>query len=877
MKRKIPNAPPRWADRMLEWYCDPSILDEVQGDLHEAFFARQSRVGILKAQLLFIYEVLFSLKWRNRKRYQIHSFNSFTMWNNYFKIALRNFSRHKLYSFINVFGLALGIACVLLLTLFVINENNYDRFHTNANRIFRIAQKLKDAQGVVIEHSASLPWAAGPALQTDYPDVVNVRMYKAWQKSPLINYEELEKGFYEEEVFFVDTTFFRIFSFPLVKGNPETALQNPQSVVITESMATKYFGDADPMGKTLELENALELTVTGVAKDVPSNSHFHFDFLIPLLNIGDIFQATGNQWGWTGWYWNPVHTYVLLPERYTELTFNDELKKFVAKNFPEGLRDENELHTQRLTDIHLRSNLYQEIEPGRSESSIQIAISIAAFILLIASINFVNLTTAQSTQRAKEVGLRKVMGSTRSKLITQFFSESILLCVLSFALALGLMALCLPAFEGLVETQLNLEQLIKPDLVVIVLLCVLALGVVAGLYPAILLSGYQPVKILKATGTSSTGGFAALFRKSLVVLQFTISVVLVISTIIIFQQHQFLTEKSLGFAKDEIVMIPIQGTTIKQKRTDFKNELKKNSQVVAACAISDILGRDVPNRPFGIPGYDDRQDLPGLFTDHDFVQTFDVDLIGGRDFSEDNANDVNTFIINKAMLEVLKDKQWENQPIQWGSQPHPIIGLVDDFHFADLRQTVRPLFIGFADSFLGYIAVRVRPGDVMATIRALDETWRLFEPERPFIPFFLNDELNQIYKAEKNMGAVVSTFSGLAIVIACLGLFGLATYTVNLRVKEIGIRKVLGAAVHDIVGLITKDFVVLVVVANIIAWPLAWYVMDKWLGSFVYRTEIGWWIFALVGALTLIAALLTTGFQSLKAASMNPTEIIKEE
>jgi len=799
------------------------------------------------------------------------------MWNNYFKIAIRNFSRQKLYSFINVFGLAIGIACVLLLTLFVLNENSYDRFHQKADRIYRVAQKMSGADGTIVEHSASLPWAVGPALQTDYPDVVNVRMYKAWQKSPLINNEESEKGFYEKEVFFVDTTFFRIFSFPLLKGNPETALKNPQSVILTESMAFKYFGDVDPMGKTLTLENNMDLTVTGVAQDVPPNSHFHFDFLIPLLNIGDIFQATGNQWGWTGWYWNPVHTYVLLPERYTEDMFNDELKKFVTKNFPQGLRDENELHMQRLTDIHLRSNLYQEIEPGRSESSIHIAVSIAAFILLIASINFVNLTTAQSTQRAKEVGLRKVMGSTRATLVTQFFSESILLCYLSFLLGAILIALCLPFFEALVETKLNLEQLITPEFISVVLISVLLLGISAGLYPALLLSDYQPVKILKSTAASSSGGFAAFFRKSLVVLQFTISVVLVICTTIIFQQHQFLTQKSLGFAKDEIVMIPIQGTSIKQRRTEFKNELKKNSQVLAACAISDILGQDVPNRPFGIRGYDDAQDLPGLFTDHDFVQTFGVELLGGRDFNEVNANDRNTFLINNAMLEILKDKQWENQPIRWGQQDHPIIGLVEDFHFADLRQSVRPLFIGFADSFLGYIAVRVKAGDVRSTINALDGTWKLFEPERPFVPFFLNDELNQIYKAERNMGEVVSTFSVLAILIACLGLFGLATHTVNLRVKEIGIRKVLGALTFDIVGLITKDFVMLVIMANLIAWPLAWYTMDKWLGSFMYRTDMAWWIFTLVGALTLLAALLITGFQSFRAASVNPTEIIRNE
>ncbi|MEQ8425368.1 MAG: ABC transporter permease, partial [Cyclobacteriaceae bacterium] len=543
------------------------------------------------------------------------------------KIAIRNFSKQKLYSFINVFGLALGITCVLLLTLFVLNEQSFDRFHAKQNQIHRVVQKVSGPDGTIIEHSSSIPWAVGPALQTDYPDVPNVRMYKAWQKSPLMKYEGLEKGFYEKEVFFVDTSFFNIFSFPLVKGNPATALQTPQSVVLTESTAFKYFGDEDPLGKTIKLENSLDLTVTGVAKDVPPNSHFHFDFLIPLLNIGDIFQATGNNWGWTGWYWNPVHTYVLLPERYSGTDFNGELKKFVAKNFPEGLREQNELYTQPLNSIHLHSTLYQEIEPGRSESSIQIAISIAAFILLIASINFVNLTTARSTQRAKEVGMRKVMGSTRNKLIAQFFSESILVCLLSFALSFFLIALFLPAFETLVNAHLNLAYLVTPRFVLIVISSVLLLGVAAGLYPALLLSSYQPVKILKSTSSGSAGGFAALFRKSLVVLQFTISVVLVVSTIIIYKQHHFLTEKNLGFKKDEIVMIPIQGTVIKGKRTEFKNELKNNSQVVAACAISDILGQDVPNRPFGIVGYDGPQDTPGLFTDHDFVKTFGLNML----------------------------------------------------------------------------------------------------------------------------------------------------------------------------------------------------------------------------------------------------------
>ena len=867
--------PPRWADRILEWYCDPKLLDEIQGDLHEAFYSRLESKRKFKAKLFFIKEVFQSLRWENRKSRQPST--NLGMLNNYFKIAIRNFGKQKLYSFINVFGLALGIACVLLLTLFVLNEKSYDQFHTKQDRLFRVVQRVTEPDGKVIEHSASIPWAVGPAMHTDYPDAPNVRMYKAWQKSPLIKYENLDKGFYEQEVFFVDTTFFNIFTFPLIKGNPATALQHPQSVVLTESIARKYFGEADPMGKTLRLENSMDLTVTGVAKDVPPNSHFHFDFLIPLLNIGDIFEATGNQWGWRGWYWNPVHTYVLLPDRYSETDFNNELKNFVTKNFPEGLRDQNELYVQPLSSIHLHSNLYQEIEPGRSESSIHIAISIAAFILLIASINFVNLTTARSTQRAKEVGMRKVMGSTRDRLVVQFFSESILVCLLSFLLSLLLIGLFLPAFEMLVNAQINLAYLVTPKLVIMVVAGVLLLGLLAGSYPALLLSSFEPVKILKSSSGGSGSGFASLFRKSLVVLQFTISVVLVVSTIIIYQQHHFLTEKNLGFEKDEIVMIPIQGTVIRDKRKEFKDELKKNSQVVAACAISDILGQDVPNRPFGFVGYDAPQDTPGLFTDHDFAETFGVKLLGGRDFNEENENDQYTFLINESLRQNLKDPVWENQPVKWGRQDRPIIGLVEDFHFADLRQPIKPLLIGFADSFLGYIAVRVKPGDVVATIKALDNTWRVFEPERPFVPFFLNDELNQLYKSEQNMGDVVSTFSMLAIAIACLGLFGLATYSVNLRVKEIGIRKVLGAGASNIVTLITKDFILLIVLANALAWPLAWYTMDIWLDTFVYRTNISWWIFALVGFVTMMAALLTTGFQSLRAASLNPTDIIKEE
>lgn len=869
--------PPHWADRFLTWYCHPELLDEVQGDLHEMFYMRLDEESPFKARLLYILEVLKSFKPSNIKSPRQganYPNNHMPMIRNFLRIAMRNLNKHRVYTGINVIGLALGLACTLLITLYVLHERSFDRFHSKADQIYRVNQKFFEGSNL-IEYSASIPWAVGPAIANDYPDITVTRIYQAWQKDPLVSRDE--QSFYEDNLFFVDTTFLDVFDFKFLKGNASTALANPQSVVLTESTARRYFGDQDPVNHTIALENALDLTVTGVVEDVPSNSHFHFDLLVPLLNIGDIFEATGNRWGWEGWYWNPVHTYLVLPERYEAAQFEKELENFVNKNFPENLREGNFMLMQSLTDIHLNSHLYQELEVNGSEESITIAISIGLFILIIASINFVNLTTASSIQRSKEVVVRKLMGSSRRQLILQFFGESILISLISLAVAVALVALTLPLFERLVVVQLNLSYLVTVELVIAVVCCAVFLGIVSGFYPALLLSAFNPAQALRSVIGGGKKSLSKFLRKLLVVFQFAISIVLVIAAAMIYKQYTFLKAKPLGFDKEQVVMVPIRGTSIVERQIEFKQRLNALTTVISSATMSDILGKDVPNRPFGVKGYESRQDLPGLFTDHDFLKTFGVKLLDGRDFNIENEADSRALLINESMLEVLKDKDWEGQHIVWGRKGRPVIGVVEDFNFADLKRPIDPLVIGFAPSFISYCAVRVAPGEVSPMLAELETIWSQFEPERPFIPFFLDERLNQQYNSEQNISEMIGYFSTLAIFIACLGLSGLATYTIHNRLKEIGIRKVLGASIASIVGLVSKDFLLLVVISNLIAWPVAWYLMNQWLQDFTYRINIRWELFFVAGAIALLIAMITTGIHSLRAANTNPVNTIKED
>ena len=442
------KRPPRWADRFLEWYCDEGLINEIQGDLHEMYHRRTQKSGLKKAKVLFIWEVVRSFKPANVKKGRYENLNYLDMFRNNYIISFRNLMKHKFYSFIKILGLAIGLASVILISSFVYNELTYDQFHENADRIYRFTEIFTNDEGVVEEKSASIPFPFGPTYMSDYPDSKTVRLYQTFQKVPLLTYKEGEKSFYEEKLFFTDSTFFDIFSFELLQGNPATALDNPRSLVITESMAKKYFGDESAMGKIIHFENSLPLVVTAIAKDPPLNSHFRFDFLSTLMNVTEVFKASGNRFGDKGWYWNPCHTYVLVPPGTQQAQIEAQLLDFIPKYFSARMAPYVTIPLQKLTDIHLQSNLYQEIEVNRDYKSIYIAIAIAVFIIIIAVINFMNLSAARSSQRAREVAVRKVMGSNKKQLVDQFLTESLLTSLISLTLAIGLTALLIGPFEA---------------------------------------------------------------------------------------------------------------------------------------------------------------------------------------------------------------------------------------------------------------------------------------------------------------------------------------------------------------------------------------------------------------------------------------------
>ncbi|MCE7993626.1 MAG: FtsX-like permease family protein [Roseivirga sp.] len=878
MSKGTLHRPPKWADRFLEWYCDKQLVNEVQGDLHEMYHLRVEKSGRFRAQFLFIWEVIRSFKPANiKKSDRYKNLNYFDMFKNNYIISVRNLMKHKFYSSIKILGLAIGLASVILISSFVYNEMTFDQFHEDADRIYRFSEIFSNEQGVVEEKSASIPFPFGPTFHVDYPDVETVRLYQTFQKTPLVVYRDGEKSFYEEKLFFTDSTFFNIFSFELAQGNPATALDNPRSLVITESMAKKYFGDEPAMGKTVYFENKLPLTVTAIAKDPPLNSHFRFEFLSTLMNIDEVFEATGNRFGANGWYWNPCHTYAKVPQGMSQAQLQQMVVDFIPKHFSSRMAPWLEFPLQKLTDIHLTSQLYQEIEPNRDYKSIYIAVAIAVFIIIIAVINFMNLSAARSSQRAKEVAVRKVMGSNKRQLIDQFLMESLLTSIISLIIAIGMVTVLISPFEQITNAPLNFEILLNPIFILIIFSFSFIIGLLAGLYPAFIVSSFKPVDALKIGNIKLSGKKSPWIWKGLVVFQFATSIILVIGAIIVNQQHNFLLNKDLGFEKEQVVMVPIRGTSVKQRSDEFKAELLKQSSIISASAMSDILGNDVPLRPFLFEGQQEAQNLPGLFADFDFIKTFGLKILEGRDFSHDLETDRETFIINESAAQAWENGDWEGKRIGWARKGRPVIGVVEDFHFADLKQTIRPFVITYSPGWYAYMAIRVRPENIFSSVQSVEEVWNQFEPDRPFTPFFLDERLNNIYESERKISQMVGYFSIISIFLASLGLLGLTNYATLLRVKEIGVRKVLGASVPAILRLLSKDYAILILVANLLAWPAAWYFSQEWLANFTFKIDLSIWTFVIAGFATLTLSVMTICFQGLKTALLNPSESLRSE
>ncbi len=806
----------------------------------------------------------------------------------YLKVALRNLWRNKTFSLINIIGLATGLCCFILIALYVLDELSYDRFYKNSDRIYRISSDIRFGGA-----ETRYPFTSdmmGQALKKDHPGVEQyTRIYNS-NGSKLV-----KKGtqfITETRVAHADSTFFDVFTLPAIAGNVHTALNEPNTVVITEATARKYFGGVgNALGKTVETDDngRTVYKVTAVIKNIPPNSHFNFDFIFCMKNVN-------YQWG--QYLSHNFHTYLLLkpgitPEafkknfdQYTDRYVLPEAKEYLQVSSMNEFRQSGnklEYSLTPLTDIHLYSNRIFELSAGGNIQYVYIFSAVAIFILLIACINFMNLTTARSANRAKEVGVRKVLGTERRNLITQFLSESTLTAFVSCILAIILAFAIMPLFNSISGKTMNVLNLFTPAIVPVLLLLPIVVGLLAGSYPAFFLSSFKPIAVLK--GRLRSGRNNGSLRSALVIFQFATSIILITGTIIIYRQLHYIQTKNLGYSKDQVLLVE-NGYALQNKLEAFKQDMLQQPGVVSG-TISSYL--PVPSsRSDNIFSGERVIDAKNGFSmqewyvDYDYLRTLGIELIKGRNFSREFGTDSNAVILNEATAKTLGYADPIGQHIYrsgMGSgavESYTIIGVVKNFHFESLKRDIGMVGLFLGES-TGLASFKINAANAPEIIHYAEKKWKAYAPEMPFSYQFLDEAFNNVYSAEQRVAKIAITFSVLAILIACLGLFGLATYMAEQRTKEIGIRKVLGASVSNVVTMLSKDFLKLVTIAFCIAAPLAWWVMHKWLQDFAYRVDVSWWIFGIAGLLALFIALLTISFQAIKAAIANPVKSLRTE
>ena len=877
--KKRPNIIGRW---IIDTFIPDHIGSSGTGDyeeLYQKIADEKSRVKaslwfwgqILKSIPLFIFE---SIIW------------SFAMLKNYFKITLRNLFKYKGYSIINITGFAIGIACCFLILLFVQDELSYDRYHKNADRIYRVCIQGRIANRDLVEIILGAP--AAETLVNEYPEVENaVRIYQPSNKELLVKYEN--KQFTETRFLFTDESIFDVFTFQLIEGNPETVLEKPNSVLITESTAKKYFGKENAVGKTITVDNSTDFLITGIVEEVPSNSHFHFDFLASF-NTLNISRSPS----WLSFY---TYTYILLKEGINpadlETKFPELIRKHIGPQismafnvtFDQFLEAGNRcgLFLQPITDIHLHSHYDDEFEPNSDIKYVFLFSVIAVFILLIACVNFMNLSTAKSGTRVKEIGVRKVLGSARKQLILQFLAESVFLTFISVMIALLLVKIFLPAFNNLAGKQIEIYYMKNLLFIPVLFFVIILVSILAGSYPAFFLSSFNPVSVVQKKLNAGLKG-RSFFRSVLVVFQFSISIILLISTYIVYNQIVFMQNKELGFEKEQVFVIS-RASGISQRIEEFKQEIAKHPDVMSSTASGTLPGKLITRWGFQIPGEsaDNIFTISRISADTDYAKTLNLEIAEGRFFSKEFSADNLSVLINESAVAVLGFKEPIGRQITRPGQQEPftIIGILKDFHFESLHKEIQPLVLLNLSVPGGrradYISIRIKPGNPEDLISFVKNKWQEFLPGQPFDYFFLDSHFDSLYKAEQRTQEIFFIFAVFAIFISCLGLFGLASYTAERRTKEIGIRKVMGASVPNILVLLTRDFSRWILIANIIAWPAAWYVMNSWIQNFAYRTPISWNIFLISGIFAFIIAILTVSYQVIKSATANPARSIGYE
>ncbi|MGN6532661.1 MAG: ABC transporter permease [Ginsengibacter sp.] len=810
------------------------------------------------------------------------------MFKNYFKTAWRSFLKNKTFSFINIAGLSIGISVCFIILLFVQNELSFDRFNKNADRIVRIVFQANINGGKINESNVMPPVAE--AMKSDYPEVedaTRIRVYGA----PKISYQG--RTFKEDQLAFVDPNFFSIFTLPLIEGNVNTALQQPNTIIITKEIAKKYFGNEDPLGKTLVFSDNKNTSfkVTGLIDKVPANSHFHFDIFASMTGLD---EAKSDSWMGSNFF-----TYLLLKPGYDYKKLEAKLPGMVEKYMGPQIQKEMGLSLsqfrtkgnklgfalQPLTSIHLYSHSNYELDAPGNAMYVYIFGAIAIFMLLIACINFINLSTASASKRAKEVGVRKVIGSGKSQLIFQFLTESALLVFIALLLSLLLIQLALPEFNNISGKNLSFDFNLK------IISSLFAMGIfvsiIAGLYPAFFLSSFKPIAVLKGKLTGNNKSFG--LRSSLVVFQFFISVGLIIATIVVWQQMKFIQNKNLGYNKEQVLTIPNSYLLGKNEQI-YKQELLNDPRVIDATVSSfKPAGPSSGGNAFAYPEGHDNQIMKTeeYHVDEKYIPTLEMHIAAGRNFSKEFTTDSTGIIINESAAKafgwatagnyggaigktIIRENSFRGTNV-----PFHVIGVVKDFNFKSLHDPVSPLLM-VLDPDNGII-LKVKTTDIKGLLASMKKQWDKFNTDEPFTYTFLDDLYNKTYSAEQKTGTTLNIFALLTIFVACLGLFGLATYTAEKRTKEIGIRKVLGASVTQVTSMLSTEFLKLVFIACLIAFPLSWWTMNKWLQSFAYRIHISGWMFVVAGFAALLIALLTVSFQAIKAAVANPVESLRTE
>lgn len=879
--------PPRLPDRLLEWCCAPHLLEDVQGDLHEVFHRRRAQVGLARARREFTLSVLrhltpFFLRRQPTDVDYSPSLFSGSMFRNYLTIALRTLAHNKAYSVINVVGLSIGLAAAMLIILYTKDEVSYDRFHTNGPNLFRITRRELSPAGKLEVKDPNTGYFQGPKFSAGVPEIRAFTRYQSQQF-------DIKQGteVVSQEVFLADSSFFSVFSFPLLSGNPHSALKQPKTVVISAKMAEKQFGTTEVLGRTLQVKNAFEenpafepYTITGVAQDCPQNSSIKFDVLLPMIVPNE--QLTNNE----NWFNVFLNTFVVLEPGAGARLSGIEAKmnqiyeadaqaaiKMMAEKY--GVKSHTEYALQPFNDIHLSTELpAQNGLMDQSNPNFSYILSgIALFILLIACINFVNLTVARSLKRAKEIGVRKVVGGGRNQLIIQFMGESFLLCVVAFGLALLLVLLVLPTFNQLANKALSLTYLFDTNLVLGYVGLLLATGFLAGLYPALILSKFNPVQTLYNRFRLAGRNY---LQHGLVVLQFALASFLIVATLISHSQFDYMISKDLGYDDTGLVRLDKSNLT-RREATLFKQELLKNPNIIDMApknggnwmTIAQANGTTEVNFAYET-------------VDPAYLPLLHVPVLKGRNFSPAfPADSTQSVLVNETFV---KKAGWKNpigQVVDFWYNPgerYTVVGVVRDHHFNGLKQTITPqLFTMKPGNGYGQVLIKIRPNTTTASLRHIERTFKRLFPLNPYVYKFIDEENRKRYESELKWKQIMLFGAVLTIFISCIGLFGLATLSAERRTKEIGIRKVLGASVSSIVQLLSSDFLKLVVLSLVFAFPAAWYAISRWLENYPYRVDISAWTFIAAGSLAILIAFATVSFQSIRAALMNPINNLRRE